>query len=103
MRLPVALLVEADGVSQLLEQALRDLLRLPREAADLAQHGLLLGSEVLGNNHLDHDVLVAAPPASRAWHPLALQPERLAGLGAARDGHLDMTLQRGALEPGTQH
>src|SRR5258708_344554 len=99
MRLPVALLVEADGVSQLLEKALRDLFRLPREAADLAQHGLLLGSEVLGNDHLDHDVLVAAPPASHVWHPLALQPERLAVLCAPRHCNLDMTHQSGDLDP----
>src|SRR5258708_17264313 len=55
--------IQADRVPQFLEETLADLLRLARQAANLAQEGLLLRGQVLRDHDLDEHVLVAPPAA----------------------------------------
>src|SRR5215471_10022659 len=72
-----ALSVQVDRLAQLLEEALRDLLGLARQAADLAQQRLLVGVQVLRNHDLHDDELVAAAAGAHVRHAPAGQPERL--------------------------
>ena len=60
--------VEADGVLQLLEEALRHLLGLARQPSHLAQQRLLLGRQILWNDHLHDHELVAAPAELEERH-----------------------------------
>src|SRR5438034_7237517 len=90
--------VESDCVAQLLEEALGHLLRLAGEASDLPEQGFLLGREVLRDDDLHHDVLVAAAPAAHVWHAPPRHPERLPVLGARRDGDLHRTFERRYLD-----
>src|SRR3979411_409837 len=85
--------VEGDGVAQLFEEPLGDLLGLAGQASDLPQDGFLLWRQVLGNHHLDDHVLVASPPAADVRHAAASQAERLAVLGSRRDGDLDQPFE----------
>src|SRR6266478_5435770 len=80
------LIVQGDRVAKLLEEAFRDLFGLARQPADLAQDGLLLGGQVLGNDELHQHVLVAAAAASDVGHAFPGQPERLPVLRTGRDG-----------------
>src|SRR5438045_4297634 len=91
--------VEADGVLQLLEEALRHLLGLARQPADFAQQRLLLGREVLRDHDLDDHELVAPAAAADVGHALALEPEGLPVLGPGRDRDLDRAVQRRDLDP----
>src|SRR2546430_6158628 len=81
--------VQRDCVPQLVEEALRHLFRLAGEAPDFAQQRLLLRIQILRDDDLDDDVLVAAPPASHVRHTPTLKPEGLPVLGAGRDRDLD--------------
>src|SRR5438067_11110069 len=91
--------VQRNRVAELLEEATRDLLWLPRQAPHLAEKRLLLRREVLGHQHLDPDVLIAAAPVAHVGHALAGQPERLAVLGAGRHRDLHRAVQGGHLDP----
>src|SRR5450759_4141577 len=64
-------LVKRDRVAKFLEEALGDLLRLARQAPNLAQDGLLLHRQVLGDDDLHDDVLVAATAAADVRHTAA--------------------------------
>src|SRR5450759_151920 len=92
-------LVKRDRVAKFLEEALGDLLRLARQAPNLAQDGLLLHRQVLGDDDLHDDVLVAATAAADVRHTPARQPKGLAVLSAGRDGDLDQPLERRDLDP----
>src|SRR5581483_1736356 len=92
-------LVQADGVPELLEEALAHLLRPAGQPPDLPEQRLLVGVEVLRHDHLDHHVLVAPTAAADVGHALAGQAEGLAVLGAGRDFDLDRALERGHLDP----
>src|SRR5713226_2571325 len=78
---------------------LRTPLALPGQAANLAEEGLLLRGQVLGNDDLHEHVLVAAAAAADVGHALPGEPERLPVLGACRDGDLHRALHRRDLDP----
>src|SRR5712691_2970837 len=92
-------LIKRNRVAQLVEKALRDLLRHAGQPSDLTQQGLLLRRQVLGHDHLHHHVLVSAAPAADVGHPPPRQPERLAVLRPGRDGDLDHALDGRDLDP----
>src|SRR5215472_9050194 len=90
--------VQVDRVAQLLEEALRHLLGLAREAADLAEQRLLVGRQVLRHHDLDHDELVSTPAGADVGHATARQPERLPILRAGGHGDLDVAVERRDLD-----
>src|SRR2546430_16749224 len=92
-------LVERNRVAQLVEEALGHLLRLAGQAAHLAEQCLLLRVQVLRDDHLDDDVLVAAPAAAHVRHASALQPEGLPVLRAGGEGELDSPPPGRGLQP----
>src|ERR1700693_655778 len=92
-------LVQRNRVAQLLEEPLGDLLRLARQAANLAQDRLLLRREVLRNDDLDDDILIAAPAAPDVRHAAPGEAERLAILSTGRDGDLDQPFECRDLDP----
>src|SRR5256886_8697499 len=85
-------LVQRNRVAQLVEEAFGHLLRLSGQAAHLPQQRFLLRVEVLRDDHLDDNVLVAAPAAAHVRHASALQPEGLPVLRAGGGGGLDRAL-----------
>src|SRR5258708_20617588 len=81
-------LVQVDRLAELLEEALRHLLRLACQAADPAQDALLVGRQVLRHDALDDDELVAAPAGPDVGHAPAPPPEGLPVLRPRRPGVL---------------
>src|SRR5579884_3948930 len=94
--------VQVDGLAQLLEEALGDLLGLAGEAPHLAQEVPLLRSEIPRDHHLDLHELGAPPPGAHIGHALPGQPEGLPVLRAGGDGDLHRPVQRGHLDPVAQ-
>src|SRR6266700_5016142 len=90
--------VQVDRLSQFLEEALGDPLRLARQDADLAEDRLLLGRQVLGDHDLHDDELVATAARADVGHAAAGQPEGLAVLRPRRDRDLDRAVQRRHLD-----
>src|SRR3989454_9648924 len=92
-------LIKRDRVAQLVEESFGHFFGLAGQPANLSEQRLLLGVEILRNDQLDHDVLVAAATASHVQHALSPQPEGLPVLGPGRDGDLHRPLQCRDLDP----
>src|ERR1700730_1449968 len=92
-----AVLLEADGVLELVEKALLDVLWLAADAAQLLQRLLLLVGQV-GRNHDPHvDEVVTATPREHMGNAAAVEPNGLPVLGAGRNLDLLRPVDRGDL------
>src|SRR5689334_10582561 len=88
--------LDAEGVLYLVEKAAMRLLGdfTAQRFRQLNEEFSLLVVQLLGNDHLDGDQLVAAVAAAQIGHAFAAQAELLAGLGSGRDLETDGTIER---------
>src|SRR6202171_3562761 len=80
-----AVLLEADGVLELVEKALLNVLRLAANAAQLLQRLPLLFGQVGGNHDPHVDELVASAAGSHVRNAAAIDPEGLPVRGPGRN------------------
>src|ERR1700737_4552263 len=80
-----AVFLETDGVLELVEKALLDVLRLAADAAQLLQRLPLLFGQVGGNHHPHIDELVAAAARPHMRNAAAIDPDGLPVLGPGRN------------------